>query len=713
MNKRIVMKEVGALLIVVVMILSSLSVSGSFLNPPNKPSKPVGPKTGDAGIEYTYLTSAIDPDGDPIYLWWDWDDGTSGSWDGPFISGESVTASHTWSSDGIYCIKVKAKDNTGESGWSDELCVTMGNGGNNKPTVKILYPLDGDIVESAIIISGTASDPDGNQELQKVEIKIDSDAWSNANGLTSWTYDWDTASVNNGLHKISARSFDGQVHSDIDQITVTVNNIAHIDWPMFQHDISNSGYTISTAPDTNNVKWSAGSPVSCSSPAIVNGKVYVGFDNGTVGCFNAETGTHIWSYTIGGKIDSSPTVYDGKIYIGTGLQSNVHNIYCLNADTGAHIWDFPTGGAIMSSPCVHDGYVYIGSQDKNIYCLRADNGNKKWNYTLSHKIDYSSPCIDNLGRLYITSFSGLDGAVTYCFDKANGNLIWERSMISQYVSHSPTLYDGRVYIATRNFWIYCFSNTGFRNWYEAIGSNDFFSSPAILGGKIYIGCMDSKMYCVNANTGQTIWEKTINNVQQSSPAIADGKVYVGAIGGLVYCLDKNNGDILWTYQTKANILNSPAVADGRLYIGSDKLYCFEDTDNNPPTPPVITGQSSGKAGTSYSYNFVSTDPDNDQVEYYIMWGDGDITSWTGLQSQGFPGCDESHIWDTQDTYLIEAKARDEHGLESDWGTFSVIMPKNKQYINTPFMNFLEKFLENHPNMLLMLKLILKLSIYNP
>ncbi|MCD6108537.1 MAG: hypothetical protein J7J89_03585, partial [Thermoplasmata archaeon] len=56
----------------------------------------------------------------------DWGDGTNSGWLGPYNSGETVEASHSWSEKGEYSIKVKAKDINGlESEWSDPLVISM------------------------------------------------------------------------------------------------------------------------------------------------------------------------------------------------------------------------------------------------------------------------------------------------------------------------------------------------------------------------------------------------------------------------------------------------------------------------------------------------------------------------------------------------------------------------------------------------------------
>ena len=93
---------------------------------PDKPSKPSGPTSGKILIPHTYSTSTIDSDGDKVYYKFDWDDGTSGNWLGPFTSGQTISIPHIWVEEGSYQIKVKAKDINGrESPWSDPLPVTM------------------------------------------------------------------------------------------------------------------------------------------------------------------------------------------------------------------------------------------------------------------------------------------------------------------------------------------------------------------------------------------------------------------------------------------------------------------------------------------------------------------------------------------------------------------------------------------------------------
>ncbi len=100
--------------------------------PPFKPAKPVGPSTGKIGLSYQYVSYVSDPDGDQMEVLFDWGDGTNTSWIGPISSGSLVEAYHTYTAEGTFSVKIKARDipEYNESVWSDSLPVRIPK---NKP----------------------------------------------------------------------------------------------------------------------------------------------------------------------------------------------------------------------------------------------------------------------------------------------------------------------------------------------------------------------------------------------------------------------------------------------------------------------------------------------------------------------------------------------------------------------------------------------------
>jgi pyrrolidone-carboxylate peptidase len=124
---------------------------------------------------------------------------------------------------------------------------------------------------------------------------------------------------------------------------------------------------------------------------------------------------------------------------------------------------------------------------------------------------------------------------------------------------------------------------------------------------------------------------------------------------------------------------------------------------NPPETPTITGQKTGKVGEEYEYTFISNDPDNDEIFFYINWGDGQTEKWLGPFESG-KSVVVSHNWSFFGIYKIKVMAKDTCGALSDRGTLRVIMPRNRLLTNTLFLHLLERFQNVFP----LLRYILRL-----
>lgn len=101
---------------------------------PLKPSKPTGSLTGKIRNEYNYTSFGFDTEDDNIYFKFDWGDGTTSEWAGPYESSENVSLIHSWIKKGEYNVRVKSIDDPNGDGnlsdgnkskWSDPLPVSM------------------------------------------------------------------------------------------------------------------------------------------------------------------------------------------------------------------------------------------------------------------------------------------------------------------------------------------------------------------------------------------------------------------------------------------------------------------------------------------------------------------------------------------------------------------------------------------------------------
>lgn len=136
------------------------------------------------------------------------------------------------------------------------------------------------------------------------------------------------------------------------------------------------------------------------------------------------------------------------------------------------------------------------------------------------------------------------------------------------------------------------------------------------------------------------------------------------------------------------------VIDNQNNTNNQTTWAYIDTENHPPNKPTIQGNKIGKNETSYSYTFSATDPDGDDIYYYLNWGDtywfGGGVGWIGPYHSG-EKIKLNHTYKEKGNYTIRIKARDTYQAKSDWGTLKVIMPNNIKNINQVLIKILDKY----------------------
>ncbi|MBC7128185.1 MAG: tandem-95 repeat protein [Thermoplasmatales archaeon] len=132
------------------------------------------------------------------------------------------TKQHVYTTPGNYTARLIVRD---DKGASDDTEITIRVLQNHKPVVTIVNPFSGIKISENILIEGFASDEDGNDTIQRVEIKIDGGQWQPAEGKNSWRYLLNISGIGEGEHIIYARSYDGIDYSEEKYIGITVEKI--------------------------------------------------------------------------------------------------------------------------------------------------------------------------------------------------------------------------------------------------------------------------------------------------------------------------------------------------------------------------------------------------------------------------------------------------------------------------------------------------------
>jgi outer membrane protein assembly factor BamB len=109
------------------------------------------------------------------------------------------------------------------------------------------------------------------------------------------------------------------------------------DWPTYRHDAERSGFSDQPLVSDLGKAWELSLGGKLSAMSVADGKAYVSqVDAHTLYALDAANGKQLWHFIVGARIDSPPTVWQGRVVFG-GMDGWV---YCLRESDGALIWRF-------------------------------------------------------------------------------------------------------------------------------------------------------------------------------------------------------------------------------------------------------------------------------------------------------------------------------------------------------------------------------------
>jgi len=366
------------------------------------------------------------------------------------------------------------------------------------------------------------------------------------------------------------------------------------DYPMFHYTAERTGNVNESGPLTNLTKWIShiGGLIE-SSPVISNGRIFISnwwvnwSYNGSLYCINESSGTIIWKNSIGGAGGAStPAVYDDMVFVGA-LDGN---LYCINASTGDTIWskkieNNPGWYGVASSPLIYKNNIFITSfSDGTLYAFDFD-GNEMWNFSTGNSVHpYVSPSAFDNVVFFVGNYS--ENCV-FAINISTGGEVWNFS-VDDKITTTPAIEDNRLIMATERELYVLNASNGNKLWSVQFPSK--MSSPAVDDDRIYIGSSDGNFYSYDLKNGSILWSFSANGQILSSPVVTKNHVvYFGTnVGnGTIYALNSSDGSPLWSYSTTNYIMSSPAVTNGTLIIGVDdgNVYAFGVGNYTPKRPP--------------------------------------------------------------------------------------------------------------------------------
>ena len=362
---------------------------------------------------------------------------------------------------------------------------------------------------------------------------------------------------------------------------------------------------------------------------------------------------------------SSPAVVGDKLIFGDGMHQTDGGavLYCLGVDKGRPYWQLPVTGELVhmeGSPTVVDGRVYVGAGSGGVVCVDMNRVtlegkemdlpaiqkilDQKWadlqaRYEVDKKKDplLALPPSDEqlpkpapvllwqagkdkwhvdapvtvVGDRVLTASAFLDkeklgDRALLCLDAKTGDVIWRKplkinpwggpSVVGKtvVVSGSTIGYDPKALKGAKGELAAFDLEKGAEKWHKEV-TGGVVSCAALADGAAVVVATDCKVRAFDLETGERRWVYDAKAPLFAPVAVAAGVVYAGDLKGVLHAIHLTDGSEKWKLDVGADpgvkapgmIYGGPAVQGGKIFLATCNLG---DNGKGSPTAVVCVGE---------------------------------------------------------------------------------------------------------------------------
>ncbi|MFB6105633.1 MAG: PQQ-binding-like beta-propeller repeat protein [Halobacteriaceae archaeon] len=330
-------------------------------------------------------------------------------------------------------------------------------------------------------------------------------------------------------------------------------------------------YPDASVPESVTVDWSltgvnTGEHTAAKASAVPapTGDVVIPGDSGVVFSV-APSGEVSWRTRVTEAkrgIHGTPAVANGRAYVGAydGV------LYAVDLETGDVAWHTKLGDAIGSSPAYHDGTVYVAVEyyapSGSVFAVNAARGDVEWKSPRPTDHPHSTIAIDRrVGRLVVGSNDGNLYAWSY------PDLSFEWSFATDGPIKGPVAtYDGAAFFGSWDHNVYRVDlRDGALDWAFTAGDK-VMSGPAVdpSSDTLYVGSHDRNLHALDATTGEQSWAFETGGWIVGCPTVTAESVLVGSYDTNCYCLTLD-GEETWRVPNEGWVSSTPRVVGDGVY----------------------------------------------------------------------------------------------------------------------------------------------------
>jgi outer membrane protein assembly factor BamB len=328
-----------------------------------------------------------------------------------------------------------------------------------------------------------------------------------------------------------------------------------------------------------------------ASPAVFEGKVYIGTTGGIFNAVDARTGKLVWAFPAGRPILGTALVTADAVF----FTCDNGYLFRLSRPDGKEVWRYDLGDSrasrLLGHPAVFDwdwhgakpvlegGVVYAGSADGGFHAVDAASGARRWRFAAGGRVR---------GGAAVSGERVLFGSAdhfVYALDRATGKEIWKHDTGAE-VEDQPLVAGDRVFIGNRGGGLFALAlANGERLWKNFFWGSWVESTPVLADGVLYIGSSDlRRVSAISPENGRVLWRTDVYGWTFGTPLLVGERIFAGAAGGEPYfikhvasfsMLDRATGKLLRRYPLPEvpgahqwGIAGSPALAGDLIVVST-------------------------------------------------------------------------------------------------------------------------------------------------
>jgi outer membrane protein assembly factor BamB len=271
-------------------------------------------------------------------------------------------------------------------------------------------------------------------------------------------------------------------------------------------------------------------------PAVDNGMVFAGSDQGELLAVSMDTGKKVWLKKLGLALSAGPGAGYGMVVVG----STKGAVIALDAETGNVRWKTRVNSELLSAPAIGEKVVVMRAVDGHLHGFDARNGNELWSVEQQvPRLSLRGTAIPVIAREM--AISGFDNGKVMAVSLSTGDTVWDTALASP---HGRTELDRLV---------------------------DIDSSVRVLGDNVFAVGFQGRTAMLAIDSGQIWWAHDMSSGRGLS--LDDDNLFVTQSDGIVVALRQRDGSEVWRNdKLMRRGLSAPAVTSTAVAVADYQGY---------------------------------------------------------------------------------------------------------------------------------------------